>query len=36
MAPMKRPAALGRHGHYQGTWSLREAARRLAISEKEL
>ena len=36
MAPMKRPAAWDRPNYYQGTWSLREAARRLAISEKEL
>ncbi len=36
MAPMKRPLAGGSQGYYEGTWSLREAARRLRISEKDL
>ena len=36
MAPMKRPAELGHHYYYRGTWSLGEAARRLAVSKKEL
>ncbi len=35
MVPMKRPAKPG-HRHYHGTWSLAEAARRLAMSKKQL